>query len=144
MHPVWGGPGYAGVAAFFNCRHTQITLKYLGLLLLIYKLKRHDILPPIVKYSSKMKGWKPKLLAPTGRVTLTSLVLMDLPIHFLSVIPLPTWALKIIDSIYRGFVWKSEEEINGGHYLVPWARVYRPKEWGGLGLLNLKYFGIAL
>lgn len=98
----------------------------------------------IDKLSSKMKGWKPKLLALAGRLALTSLVLMALPIHFLSVFPLPVWALKMIDRRCRSFLWKGGEDINGGHCLVPWARVCRPKEWGGLGLLNLKNFGTPL
>ena len=132
------------VVAFFNCRHIQFPLKYLGLPLSIFKLRRQDILPLIDKYSSKMKGWKPKLLAPAGRVTLTGSVLLALLMHFLAVLPLPAWALKIIDRRCRGFVWKGEEEINGGYCLVSWARVCRPKEWGGLGLLNLKDFGISL
>ena len=119
-------------------------LKYLGLPLSIFKLRRQDILPLIDKFSSKLKGWKSKLLAPAGRVALTSSVLLALPMHFLSVIPLPVWALKIIDRRCRAFVWKGEEEINEGHCLIPWARVCRSKEWGGLGLLNLKDFGIAL
>ena len=77
------------IAAFFGCQHTSFPLKYLGLPLSIYRLKRQDILPLIDRFSSKMKGWKPKLVAPTGRLALTSSVLMALPIHFLSVFPLP-------------------------------------------------------
>ena len=96
------------VAAFFNCRHMQFPLKYLGLPLSNFKLRRQDILPLIDKFSSKLKGWKPKLLAPAGRVTLTGSVLLALPMHFLAVFPLPAWALKIIDRRFRAFVWRCE------------------------------------
>jgi hypothetical protein len=32
----------------------------------------------------------------------------------------------------------------GGHYLVQWAKVLRPKDLGGLGVLDLDLFGRAL
>jgi hypothetical protein len=37
-----------------------------------------------------------------------------------------------------------QQEINGGHCLLPWSRVCMPVQCGGLGVLNLKYFGCAL
>jgi hypothetical protein len=43
-----------------------------------------------------------------------------------------------------GFVWKGEEEVNGGHCLLPWNRVCMPTQFGGLGVFNLKLFGTAL
>lgn len=132
------------VAQHFQCQNQAFTLKYLGLPLSIYKLRKQDVMPLVDKYSSKMKGWKPKLLAPAGRLALTSSVLLALPIHFSSVLPLPVWAIKIIERRCRGFVWKGEEETNGGHCLLPWAQVCRPKEYGGLGIINLRYFGTAL
>jgi hypothetical protein len=69
---------------------------------------------------------------------------MALPVHLLSVLPIPQWALDIINKRCRGFVWKGEEEINGGHCLLPWVHVCSPIQNGGLGILNLKLFGTAL
>lgn len=83
-------------------------------------------------------------MAPARRLTLTQSVLMALPIHFLSVLPLPAWALKIINRRCRGFILKGDTDISGGHCLLPWARVCMPKACGGLGVLNLKWFGYAL
>jgi hypothetical protein len=69
---------------------------------------------------------------------------MALPLHLLSVLHLPQWALDIINRRCRGFVWKGEEEVNGGHCLLPWARVCQPTRNGGLGVLNLRFFGTTL
>lgn len=44
----------------------------------------------------------------------------------------------------RAFILKGEEEINGGHCLLPWARVCRPLEAGGLGVLKLQLSGTVL
>lgn len=86
----------------------------------------------------------PKMMAVAGRLALTRSVLMALPMHFMAALPLPAWATKVINRRCRGFLWKGEEDISGGHCLMPWARVCMPKELGGLGVINLKYFGIAL
>ena len=57
---------------------------------------------------------------------------------------MPAWAIKIINCRCRSFIWKGEEEINRGHCLLPWSRVCMPRELGRLGVLNLKWFGLAL
>lgn len=111
----------AAVAQFFGCQSKLFPLQYLGLPLSIYRLKRQDVWPLIDKYSNKMKGWKPRLMAPARRLTLTQSVLMAFPIHFLSVMQLPAWALKIINRRCRGFLWKGNLDINGGHCLLPWS-----------------------
>jgi hypothetical protein len=119
-------------------------IKYLGLPLSTGKLRRADIWPLIDKYSGKFKGWKPRFLRASGRLTLTKSVLMALPVHLLAVLPIPQWALDIINRRCRGFVWKGEDDVNGGHCLLPWARVCTPLQTGGLGVLNLRFFGTAL
>lgn len=110
----------SSVAQHFGCRKQEFPIKYLGLPLSVFRLRRHDIMPLVERYSNKMKGWKPKLLPAAGRLTLVNSVLMALPIHLMAVLPLPVWAIKIINRKCRGFIWKGEEEVSGGHCLVPW------------------------
>lgn len=63
---------------------------------------------------------------------------------YLTVFPLATWARKKIDKVRRSFLWKGEENANGGHCLVNWPTVTRPKDLGGLGVPDLDRFGRAL
>ena len=52
--------------------------------------------------------------------------------------------LKAVDKIRRNFLWRGRKETNGGHCLIAWPKVSRPKELGGLGILDLQKFGWAL
>ena len=67
-----------------------------------------------------------------------------MPTYHLTVFPLAAWAKKKIDKIRRSFLWKGEENANGGHCLVNWPTVRRPKDLGGLGVIDLDRFGRAL
>jgi hypothetical protein len=125
------------VANHFSCIRKDFPIIYLGLPLTTGRLRHSDVWPPIDKFSRKLKGWKPRFLYTGGRLTLTRSVLMALPLHLLSVLPLPQWALDIINRRCMSFVWKSEEEISGGHCLLHWSRVCQPMSNGGLGILNL-------
>jgi hypothetical protein len=43
-------------------------------------------------------------------------------------IDLPPWAFKEIEKVQKGFVWRGGKEARGGHCLLAWPKVARPKE----------------
>jgi len=47
-------------------------------------------------------------------------------IYLLLALDLPPRALKAIDKIRRGFLWKGRKEVRGGHRLVAWPMVAWP------------------
>jgi hypothetical protein len=57
---------------------------------------------------------------------------------------LAAWAIKKIDKIKRSFLWKGEDNANGGHCLVNWPTVTIPKDLGGLEVPDLDRFGRAI
>ncbi|WVZ62277.1 hypothetical protein U9M48_012041 [Paspalum notatum var. saurae] len=128
FHGTWGT---------FPCR-------YLGLQLHTRALQKIHVQPLIEKIGNRLAGWKGNLLNRAGRLTLVSYVLSSMPTYHLAVFPLAVWARKRIDKIRCSFLWKGKAESNGGHCLVSWPLVSKPKALGGLGVLNLDKFGRAL
>ncbi|WVZ91565.1 hypothetical protein U9M48_037717 [Paspalum notatum var. saurae] len=128
---------FQGTRGTFPCR-------YLGLQLHTRPLQKIHVQPLIEKISNRLAGWKGNLLNRAGRLTFVSSVLSSMPTYHLSVFPLAVWARKRIDKIRRSFLWKGKAESNGGHCLVAWPLVSKPKALGGLGVLNLDKFSRAL
>ena len=65
-------------------------------------------------------------------------------VYLAMAVDLPTWALKSIDKIRRGFLWRGRKDVKGGLCLITWPKVTRPPELGGLGITNLQQLGWAL
>ena len=128
---------FQGTRGTFPCR-------YLGLQLHNRALQRIHVQPLIEKIRNRLDEWKGSMLNRVGRLTLMTFVLSAMPTYHLSVFPLATWARKRIDRIRRSFLWRGKAESNGGHCLVAWPLVSKPKTLGGLGILNLDKFSCAL
>jgi hypothetical protein len=57
---------------------------------------------------------------------------------------LPLWFIKAVDKIHHGYLWKGRIDAKGGHCLVAWPKITRPKELGGLGIADLQVLNWAL
>jgi hypothetical protein len=91
-----------------------------------------EVHPFIDKITGKLLGWFGKNLARLGRITLTKPVLMATTIYHATAIPLSKWAHDKINKIARNFIWAGDdaENASGGHTLVNYKTVCRPKDWG--------------
>ena len=126
------------------CQVSEFPCKYLGVPLSPYKLTKAQAQPIIEKIADRLPSWKADLLTKTGRVILVQYVLTSMLIYILMALELPPCALKAIDKIRRGFLWKGRKDARGGHCLLAWPKVTRPIYLGGLGISNLQYMGYAL
>ena len=107
---------FSGSRGIFPCR-------YLGLQLHTRPLQKIHVQPLIEKIGQRLPGWKGRLLNRAGRLTLVTSVLSSMPTYHLTIFPLATWARKQIDKIRRSFLWKGDDNANGGHCLVNWPTV---------------------
>ena len=57
------------------------------------------------KLTSKLQGWKAKLLSQAGITTLISSVLQSIPLYTFSCFKVPDTICKKLDSIVRDFWW---------------------------------------
>ena len=126
------------------CEVLDFPCKYLGLPLSNKKLTKEQVQPIIDKVAGQLPGWKADLMTRAGRVIHVQFVHTGILIYVVMAIDLPPWALKAIDKIRRSFLWKGRREANGGHCVVAWPKVCRPREPGGLRISDLKPLGIAL
>ncbi|KAM0825325.1 hypothetical protein ACQ4PT_069629 [Festuca glaucescens] len=65
-------------------------------------------------------------------------------IHHLLIAEAPVWVLEEIEKGLRGFLWAAKDKANGGQCLVAWDQICKPREFGGLGIRNLRLQGLAL
>ncbi|XP_060974305.1 uncharacterized protein LOC133039423 [Cannabis sativa] len=88
----------------------------------------------VEKLSSRLEGWRAKLLSQAARTTLIKSVLASIPIYTMSVYMLPRRITNKIDGILRKFWWTGS--IKEGRYLAlkAWDSICKPKVCGGLGI----------
>ena len=128
----------------FPCPVKTFPCTYLGLPLHVRQIRRVDVQPLIDKVGRRLAAWKGRLMNKVGRLRLVNVVLTSIPTYYLIVFKLQKWAIKKIDKLRRSFLWKGSTDANGGHCLVKWSKVMRPKNFGGLSVLDLDLFSRAL
>jgi hypothetical protein len=131
------------IARFFSCPLGDFPIKYLGVPLRYEKLRREDIQPLVDKILKKIVGWRGKLLSQAAKLTLIRSCLASIPVYLLSFIKFPKWAIKILNSHMSNCLW-NDSEGNHKYHLVNWDNVSMCKEYGGLGIPNLRDLNICL
>jgi hypothetical protein len=132
------------VADVLSCTLGTFPCRYLGIPLSIRKLRRSEEQFIIDKVVARIPLWKGNLMNTAGRTTLVQSTLSAIPVHLSIAICLSPWAIQRIDKLRRAFIWTGSDSVSAGKCRVVWEIVCRPKELGGLGVIDLRRFGMAL
>ncbi|KAM0866672.1 hypothetical protein ACQ4PT_042492 [Festuca glaucescens] len=131
-------------ATALDCPIGSFPSKYLGLPLSLSKLHKQDVQPILDKLAKKLSFWRARLMSREGRVAYVRFIMTASLIYHLMALDLEPWLLRAIDKVRRGFLWVGKDDAQGGHCIVAWQAVCKPKYLGGLGLHNQRWLNAAL
>lgn len=122
----------------------QFPCKYLGLQLSIRQLHRGDCESLLDQVCHLVPGWQRGLIKGSGRLILIKSVMTTRPVHCLLIADVPKCVLEDMNASMRAFFCTGKKKVNGGQCIVAWNTIYKPVEFGGLGVKNLGMQGLAL
>jgi hypothetical protein len=108
------------------------------------KLPRGVLQPLLDSMADRLPAWKGRLLRRSRRLTLIKTTLSTVPIYMSISLGLRPWLLREMRKLMTTFMWMGTNVVQRGKCLLAWDRVQRPMNLGGLGVLDLNLFGVAL
>ena len=130
-------------AKMLNCEVMNYPFKYLGLPVGGCHKKEAFWDGVVEKIKERLGRWKGRFISMAGRICLIKSVLSVIPLFYMSLFKIPAIVMKKIVKIQRNFLWGWR---SGGRKIVwaSWEKVCKPRGNGGLGVINIKFFNIAL
>jgi hypothetical protein len=125
-------------ARTMQCKQSMLPFTYLGLPLSVTKLSLEFFLPIVQRVERRLNGIA-DFLDYGGKLLMVKSVLSSLPIFFMCCLDIPFSIKKQIVKYMRHCLWrkKNNEVQSRGPTLVAWEKICRPKNQGGLGVLDL-------
>lgn len=117
--------------------------KYLGMPMYIGKSKKEAFGFLSDRVQSKIHAWCNKDLSKAGKITLLKTSAQTTPTFLMSLFLIPDTICEEIEKKMNAFLWGGGIN-NKGVKCISWKRMCMPKEYGGLGLKELRKFNIAI
>ena len=123
------------LSSILGCKLEQLPFTYLGLPLGTTRPKIIDLMP-LVDSVERRLFVSCAMLNQGSRLQLLTSVLTSMPIYVLCSLHIPPSIIKQLDRIFRQCLWRGSSNVPK-QSLAIWDLVCRPKDKGGLGILNL-------
>jgi hypothetical protein len=130
------------LASTFGCHLGSMPFTYLGLLVGTTKPSVQDF-SPLSRIERRMSGFS-RLLSYDGRLILVNVVLSALPTFYMCSLKIPSQVVKQIDVYRKHCLWSKGDVNRKGSCLVAWETACKPKNQGGLGIINIEKQNDAL
>ncbi|KAL3698494.1 hypothetical protein R1sor_012570 [Riccia sorocarpa] len=112
--------------------------KYLGVWSGVDVKEGECVKAAVRRMQSKMGQWENMYLPWTARAILIKHVLSQIPSYIMLSVGCDKAASGILEKICRDFFWGVTSEGKPRKPLIAWARLVRPKDQGGLGLMTFE------
>ena len=120
----------------FQCKREFFPIQYLGAPLGIHKPTVEQCLPLVTRLQKKLMGLS-SFMTMAGRLLLVKSVLNSLLIYLMGCLDVPvtikTQAIKLL----RHCLWRGPDLEDHRPAMVAWRTVCRPKDQGGLGVMDI-------
>nr|XP_010314353.1 uncharacterized protein LOC104645042 [Solanum lycopersicum] len=120
----------------------ELPFKYLGVPLSTKKMSVMQWYPLIEKIMARITSWTARKLSYAGRTQLVQTVLFGVQAYWAQLFLFPAKLIKLIDSMCRSYLWSGVGKVTR-KALIAWKRVCRPKNEGGMGLINMQLWNRA-
>jgi hypothetical protein len=124
------------LAASFGCKVESLPFTYLGLPLGTTKPSVDDLMPLVSRLDKRLSGIS-SMLSYTGRLTLLNTTLNAIPMYAMCTIKIPITIFVHFEKSCRQFLWAKKDKYTQGKCLASWDMICKPKDQGGMGVLNL-------
>lgn len=125
------------LAATFGCSTSSLPFTYLGLPMGLTKPRVKDFLPLVTRCERRLVNTS-LFLSQAGKLQITNSVFTSLPTFFMCTFKLHVSIREHVDKFKKHCLWRGSDETNKINAKAAWAMVTRPKEEGGLGVLDLQ------
>ena len=119
-----------------QCARGQFPFTYLGLPLGIYKPTVEQCLPIVNRIAKRIAGIA-TFMTQAGKVLLVKSMLASLTVYFMCCLDIPITIKHQIIKYLRHCLWRSPDMEDRRPALVAWKTVCRPKNQGGLGVMDI-------